>query len=95
MKSESISKTLFVVVLAKGRCEALRNGGIGFGIALLQYKGSTLGTYRYSMTAEEDTGEIVENLDSLARLRDVMAEVKEQERTLSSMQGDVLTTDLD
>lgn len=42
------------------------------------------------MTAEEDAGEIVENLASLAQLRDVMAEVKEQERTLSSMQGDVI-----
>ena len=41
------------------------------------------------MTAEEDTGEIVENLGSLAQLRDVMVEAKEQERTLSSMQGDV------
>lgn len=41
------------------------------------------------MTTEEDTSEIVENLDSLAQLRDVMTEVKEQERTLSSMQGDV------
>ena len=41
------------------------------------------------MTAKEDTGEIVENLGSLVQLRDVMAEVKEQERTLSAMQGDV------
>jgi hypothetical protein len=41
------------------------------------------------MTAEEDNGELVENLGSLAQLRDVMAEAKEQERTLSSMQSNV------